>query len=68
MYNNFIKTYCNKFDLEVKKIHNSDQNVILDNDNFVGSFKQGSKYVSFCNKMYKKSDLILFILENTKAH
>ena len=68
MHNDIVEMYCKRYNLQIKRLENTKENLILENEAFVGYYKDESKYVEIVGNMYKKSDLALFVLESEKAH
>jgi len=69
--NKFIESYCNHFELKVL-LYNKINIIQNKHEVPIGYYKHNSKYISFLfeskNKIFKKSDLVQFILNNIKAH
>lgn len=68
MYNNIVKMYCERYNLQIKRLENTKENLILQNEAYIGYYKDDSKYVEIAGERYKKSDLTLFVLESQMAH
>ncbi len=71
MNNKYVEIYCTHHDLKISP--SSDvmgENYILQDDKRVGFYRDDDKFIEFSknNMLCKKGDLILFIIENQKAH
>ena len=67
MNNQFIKSYCDYHGLEISPSKVLGENYITLFGKKIGFYRDDSKYVEF-DKLYKKSDMIQFILENINIH
>ena len=71
MNNEYIEMYCDHYNLIVERSFESPgENYILENGSIVGFFRDNEKIVEFKKgtSMYRKGDLLLFLLEGDKAH
>ena len=67
MYNEFVRMYCEHFNLDVK--HTNQTSWIYEDDQKIGHFNINEKIISFDNGVtVRKGDLILSILEGTNLH
>ena len=67
MYNEYVKLYCEHYGLKIQ--YNDQKNYIYEKDNAIGFYTPNEKIVYFFNgSVFKKGDLMLSILENTKLH
>jgi len=69
MNNKFVEMYCAHHSLEIlksKDVHG--ENHIVENNKSVGFFRDDDNLVEIGEKTYKKGDLMLFLIEEEKAH
>jgi hypothetical protein len=72
MYNKYVEVYCDLYNLRIEtpvcKFYG--EKVLTENGKIVAVFRDTENIISFIESRQKckKSDLIHFILEDTKAH
>ena len=72
MNNEFVRKYCEHYNLEI--IQGVVKNYIVDGDTLVGEFKDEDTLVSFCQECgtskstMRKGDLLMCIIEDLKLH
>ena len=70
MCNNFVEQYCKQHNLHITNdMSDCSLKIITEADHPVGEFLLDKNQISFyASGICKKSDLLLFILEDIKAH
>ena len=71
--NNYIEMYCEKYNLniEIPECKYYGNRILTDTEkNIIATFSKDDDMINFIHKRqkYKKSDLLLFILEGISAH
>lgn len=72
MYNTYVEQYCKQYNLRIQKMHG--YNLIYDGTKLVGRYSNGEKYIDMFDdyfsepKRMRKGDLMLYMMENDKAH
>tara|TARA_B100000287_G_C20620888_1_gene775904 strand:- start:1238 stop:1456 length:219 start_codon:yes stop_codon:yes gene_type:complete len=72
MYNEFVQSYCERHGLEI--LEGVFQNFVVAGNRLIAEFKNHENVITFYNEdgsekpVVRKGDLVMFMIEDQKAH
>jgi|7_EtaG_2_1085326.scaffolds.fasta_scaffold143458_2 hypothetical protein len=66
--NEIVIAYCKLFNLDIKQAKYENEYLIYEGKNQIGHYHKKSKYININKNEYKKSDMLILVLEEQKIH